>query len=475
MVAGGLSGLRAELADFITYERFMPRFLKEEVLMATSMTRASGGEQLSPEARRSMIGGIASLLVDSYDIYLPAFVLPAAMGYFEPPTLPASIKVTLVTLIFAVTLLARPIGGPIFGNLSDKWGRKRVTMFTASGFTVTTFVTALIPGYQAWGYWSIAALLFLRLVAGVFLGGGYAGPVPLAIERSPKHLRGLVGGMIAAGAPVAILFISLTQLAFLARLSPAAYQTWGWRMPYLFGVILGILYLIYYSRVPELETTFLESKRAREPLWELFSRGTFKNLVQVFLLMSGMWFAAQMVLSFLPGLLIGILHQSPKNVSTLEILANVVTALGMIGYAALSQRIGRRRMLVGIGISILVGESLAYLLMVMAARSGSGFFLIGFLALIAFFLANSPLGCVVVYLNERFPTRVRGSAYGTAYTVSLILPSLYSFWLLWLSKIVPYAYTALILIVLGGILFLWAALWGPETRDVVLLEPSQEG
>lgn len=439
-----------------------------------STTVEQGQERLSPEAKRSMLGGVFSLLIDSYDIYLPALVLPAAMVYFEPSKLSVSVKVTIVNVIFAVTLLARPIGGPIFGNLSDKIGRKRVTMIAATGFTVVTFLLAITPGYAQLGYWAIAILISLRFVGGVFLGGGYAGPVPLAIERSPARLRGLVGGLMAAGAPIAILFISLVQLAVLEKMPKESFITWGWRLPFFFGVFLGILYLIYYSKIPELE--FLKKDAGvsprKEPLRDLFTGGNFKSLGQVFLLMSGMWFSAQMVLSFLPGLLIGVLHQKPSNVSKFEILANIATVGGMILYAVVSQKVGRRRVLTWAGISIIIGETFAFFMMVKLAKAGAGFTEIGLFALIAFFLANSPLGVVMVYLNERFPTNVRGSAYGTAYTVSLILPSLFSFWLLWLGHIMPYEYTALVLIVLGGLLFLGAALMGPETKDVKLLSDS---
>src|ERR1700757_4349096 len=93
---------------------------------------------INKEARRSIVGGIISLLIDSYDIYVPAFILPAAMNYFEPSTMAATTKVTLTSVIFTVTLLARPVGGPIFGHLGDKMGRKRVTMILGAGFTGTT-------------------------------------------------------------------------------------------------------------------------------------------------------------------------------------------------------------------------------------------------------------------------------------------------------------------------------------------------
>lgn len=434
------------------------------------------GAQLTPEARRSMVGGIVSLLVDSYDIYLPALVLPAATGYFEPKSMAPDLKVTLVTVIFTVTLLARPIGGPLFGNLGDKIGRRKVTLIAGVGFTVTTLLIACIPGYAQWGYWSIGVLIALRLIDGVFLGGGYAGPVPLAIERSPKSMRGLVGGLVAAGAPAAILLISVIQVLVLKRLSHPAFLSWGWRLPFFFGVILGIGYLIYYWRVPEIDLGLLEKSREsrRAPLVQLFSRAHFRGLLQVFLLMLGMWFAAQIMVSFLPGLLIGVLHQNAADVSMLEIASGVIVAGGMIGYGAVSQRIGRRRTLIWSGASVTVGASLAFVFMVLLAHQGAGFVPVAVMALIAMFLANSPLGCIVVYLNERFRAGVRSSGYGTAYTLSLILPALYSVWLGALKFAIPFDYAALVLVVLGGVLFFAGAVIGPETREVDLLaeEPA---
>lgn len=430
---------------------------------------------LSPEARRSINGGIISLIVDSYDIYLPAFVLPAVMGYFEPSSMSPSLRATFVTAAFTVTLLGRPIGGPLFGNLCDRFGRKRVTMIAGAGFTVVTLLIACLPGYSRWGYGSIAALIALRLVGGIFLGGGYAGPVPLAIERSPARLRGLVGALVSVGAPVAVIAISVAQLTVLERLPHGTFVTWGWRVPFLFGVVLGVAYLFYYARVPEVDVEALESARgpsARSPLFQLFTRPHFRNLLQVFLLMTGMWFGAQMVLSFMPSLLIDVLHQNASDVSIMEIIASAVTALGMIGYGVAGQRIGRRRMLLVASALVAVVETLAFLAMVQFAKSGSGFLLVGIMAVVATFVANSPLGVIVVYLNERFAFGVRSSGYGTAYTVSLVLPALFPVWVGALRLAMPYEYTALVLIALGGVLFYTAAHIGPDTRTENLLSEA---
>lgn len=420
---------------------------------------------LTPAARRSMYGGIISLVVDSYDIYVPALVLPAAMNFFEPASMSPALKATMVSVVFTVTLLARPVGGTIFGNLGDKIGRKKITMMAGVGFTVTTLIIGLLPGYHQWGYGALAVLIALRFIDGVFLGGGYAGPVPLAIERSPARLRGLVGGIVAAGAPLAIFFISVVQLTALEPMAPDAYSTWGWRIPFFFGVALGIGYLIYYARVPEVDVESLKADRKtrRQPLFELFTGPNAKSLLQVFLLMTGMWFAAQMLVSFLPGLLISVLHQDPSNVSVLEIVMAVFTGAAMIGFAALSQRVGRRTVLSWAAGAVTVVASLAFAFMVAAAKDGSPFLTVAILAIIASVLVNGPLGTIVTYLNERFGKGVRSSGYGTAYTVSLILPSLYSIWIGLLTNVMPFEYAPVVLIALGGLLFTVGSLMGPET------------
>jgi MFS family permease len=170
-----------------------------------------------------------------------------------------------------------------------------------------------------------------------------------------------------------------------------------------------------------------------------------------------------MMLSFLPGMLIGVLHQNSSDVSTMEIVANVATVIAMITVAAVSQRVGRRKTLFWSAVAIAIFGSLAYAFMVVIANNGASFLPIAVLAIIGFILVNGPLGTCVVYLNERFGKGVRSSGYGTAYTVSLILPSLYSVWIGILQHVMPYDYAPLVLIALGGVLFAIGAHIGPET------------
>jgi MFS family permease len=434
--------------------------------------RSSRRERLSATARTSILGGVITLFIDSYDIYLPVLVLPAALHYFLPDSMSSTLKATIDTVIFTITLIGRPIGGPIFGNLADRIGRKRVAMITGTAFTIITGLIACLPGYKQWGYLPLVLLIALRLLNGIFLGGGYAGPIPLAIERAPKRLRGLVGGIIVLGAPLAFVVISLIQLLVLNHLSPSTFVVWGWRIPFAFGAVLGALYLLFFSRlVPEIEMRELETARAakRPPLVELFRGPGSRPLIQVVVLMTGMWFASQMTVSFQPVVLLTVLHQDPSDVSWFLVISSLCTGLGMVGYGALSQRTGRRPLLRAVAISVIVVGTLAWLFMVRFAENGSPFIAIAVMAAIASFVTNAPLGVFVVYLNERFGTSVRSAGYSTAYTFGLILPGLYTVWVKTLANIVPFAYTAMFLIPLGGLLVLVAMQLGPETRDVDLL------
>jgi len=119
-----------------------------------TLTRPARNDTLTPAARRSVIGGIVSLVVDSFDIYVPALVLPAAMNYFEPSSMSDTLKATMTSIVFTVTLLARPVGGVIFGNLGDKIGRKRITMIagefnTPSDWPRTGNAIATIDNFAA--------------------------------------------------------------------------------------------------------------------------------------------------------------------------------------------------------------------------------------------------------------------------------------------------------------------------------------
>jgi MFS family permease len=432
-------------------------------------------EQLTPAGRRAIWGAFLGLAVDFYDIYLPVVALTPALIYFFPKNLPVSTQATLNFIVFAVALIGRPIGAFIFGHLGDVIGRRRTTLIAVGGFASMTFLIGLLPGYATLGYGAIALLILARLVDGVFMGGEYTSANPLAMEACPKRLRGFVGGFIQAAYPVAYIAISITVILMLGLLSSkglnSPYVQWGWRIPFFFGGLLGVAFLFYYVRVKEStawEVAKSKGEATKAPLKQLFAGQNFRNLAQVFILMTGMWLAVQAVISAMPVLLITVLKQPAASVTRGLLISNVFLTIGYIVVALLGQKYGRRLMLIVSGFWTLILGTICYYLVIANVLSKGSFVLTIVFATITLTLTIAPWGIVTSYINERFPTGVRASGFGIGYSLAVIIPSFYSFFLLGLAKLMPYQYTVLVLLVLAGAFQIVGAWMGPETRDVDL-------
>lgn len=427
-------------------------------------------------AKRAAKAAFLGFAVDYFDIYLPVVALAPAIHYFQPEHISATLETTLFYLTFAVTLIGRPIGSIAFGHLSDKIGRRRSTLIAVAGFTVATALMAALPGYQLWGYGGLLCLIFLRLVGGIFMGGEYTSANPLALEACPKARRGLVGAFIAGAYPIGYIAISVITLPLLELLPQGSvdspYVQWGWRIPFLVGGVLGVLFFAYFSRsveesaVWQAEAKAAAAKTAKTPLRQLFVGDNARRLVQTMLLMSGLWFAVQSIISPVTGLLISQLKQNAYTVTLALLLANAALFAGYLIYGHLGQRYGRRRVLMLTGAATINISAITFFVMVNLLKAGGSFTLAMVFYTIGLVVAVGPYGVATVYLLEAFPTSVRASGYGFAYSVSLVIPSFYSLYMVGLSTVMPYAYTPVVLIVLSGVLTWIGAKLGPETKDV---------
>src|SRR6516164_5474946 len=242
-----------------------------------------------------------------FEVYLPIAVLAPALAYFVPTGLSGAAQATIFYGVFAVSLIGRPIGAVIFGHFGDRLGRQRITLISVAGVGLVTLVIALLPGYAAWGQGAIVALISLRLLAGIFIGGEYTAANPLAMEYSPKEKRGLYAAFIHIGYPAALICISLLA-ALMLNVAPggdagSAYAVWGWRIPFVIGALLaGALFVYYYLLVPESEL-WRASKKSTAPLKELFSGSDLRRLGQLFVVMSGAWLTLNATVGALPGVI----------------------------------------------------------------------------------------------------------------------------------------------------------------------------
>ena len=426
--------------------------------------------------KSALKGATLAYFVDMFDIYLPVLVLAPALAYFIPHGIDTSTTSLVGGAIFAATLLGRPVGSAVFGHLADTIGRQRTTVIAVSGFGICTLLLGLLPGYQHWGGWAIAAFIALRFVDGVFLGGEYSAANPLAMENAPPQRRGLYSAIINCGFPAAYALASVVTLLLL-KIMPSgdvdsAYVQWGWRIPFFLGAAMSVVLLVYYVRSVEESVLWEAGKRhdsgtaKKSPIREIFRSGQGRGFLQVFILMTGLWLALQTTAAILPSQLTQGLGMTSAAVTAILTVAYLVGVPANLLVGHLSQRYGRKPTLITLSVLILTVALTCYTVIIAAKPGNTVAVVLLVLGTVPF--TTVPFAIMPAYINERFSLGVRSSGYGLAYSLSVVIPAFYSFYQLWLAALLPAQYTVLVLLVIGALLMLVGAVWGPETRDVAL-------
>jgi MFS family permease len=426
-----------------------------------------GSAELTPQARRAIWGAFLGFFVDNYDIFLPIIALAPAIGYFIPKSIPPATAAIASAMIFATTLIGRPLGAFIFGHLADTIGRKRTTVISVTGFAVVTLVIAVLPGYAQWGSAVIFIFIALRLIDGIFLGGEYTSASPLAMEYCPKSQRGFYGAVIQSAASLGTAAISLVTLAVLlvvpAAGPDAPYLHWGWRIPFVVGAAMAFGLAVYYERSVDESELWRKAAHSEAPLKSLFRGENLRSFLQVFTVMTGFWLSLNASLAVMPQLLVAQMGVTGTSLTIVLVVAYVALAVVYVIGGAVSQRIGRRLYLMVMGaLSAVFGTYFYYQLINTAPGN---FSTILWLTTLTTVLVVAPGALSTVYINERFRTSVRASGFGLGYSLAIILPAFYVFYQTALANFMPAKYTVLILVVVGALLIIVGAACGPETKD----------
>jgi MHS family proline/betaine transporter-like MFS transporter len=167
--------------------------------------------------------------------------------------------------VFAIGYLMRPIGGVIVGHIGDRFGRRAALTFSVAAMAIPTFLIGVLPGYHTIGLLAPIALTLLRIVQGLSVGGEYTSSMVFLVEQAPEGRRGLMGALAASGSALGMLLGSAVGAAFAASMSTAALDAWGWRIPFLLGLVVGIAGYLLRRYVLE---AGVAKKRTRLPIIE---------------------------------------------------------------------------------------------------------------------------------------------------------------------------------------------------------------
>ena len=189
-------------------------------------------------------------LIEWYDFYIFGSLAVLIGKKLFPPDAGASALINTLA-IFAAGFIVRPFGALFFGRIGDLVGRKYTFLLTLVLMGTSTFLIGLIPGYSSWGYAAPIAVLLLRLIQGLALGGEYGGAATYVAEHAPIGKRGLYTSWIQTTATLG-LFLSLGVIVYTRYiLGVEKFNDWGWRVPFLLSIVLVVISLYIRLRMKE--------------------------------------------------------------------------------------------------------------------------------------------------------------------------------------------------------------------------------
>lgn len=318
-------------------------------------------------------------------------------------------------LVFAAAFLGRPLGGMFFGPLGDRIGRKRVLVMTIVLMSCATFVIGILPGHETIGIWAAVLLILLRLVQGFATGGEYGGAATLIVESAPDKWRGFLSSWLEFGTLLGFATgaAAVTVLAFF--LSTEAMHDWGWRIPFLCALPLGLVGL--YIRMKIHETPSFENMEESEEAPQSSLREIFTNhwrpLLQCIGIVILLNVADYTFLTYMPSYLnteLGLGEQAGRLIliGIMVCMMILITPLG-----ALSDMVGRKPILIASSLGFVVLSWPAFFLMTNfgAVSTAFGLAIIGIL--LVMLLATLP-----ATLPSIFKTRVRYGGFAVSYNIS---------------------------------------------------------
>jgi MFS family permease len=375
--------------------------------------------------RTQVVRATASGWMGSALEYYDFFIYATAAALFFPtlffPSTDPGVAIVASFATFGVGYVARPFGALCLGHFGDKYGRKNVLIFSMIVMGLSTMCVGLLPTYSQAGLLAPTLLVALRLIQGFALGGEQSGASSMIIEHAPFGRRGFYASFNLQGTQFGQILAAAVFLPIIYLMDTAGFNTIGWRIPFLFSVVVVIAGLIIRSKVQETPVFEHERERgelAKAPVAELFCDGWpnmlrvvcmgFANTVPTVIVAFGAAYATQ------PAYGIGF----PRSLYLwIPVIGNIV-ACCVIPYAGnLSDKVGRKPMYI-IG---MLGSGLAAWLYLFAVGSHS----------LSLAVAISLIGWGVIYQGynaifpsffpELFPARMRVSGMAVSFNIGLVV------------------------------------------------------
>lgn len=311
------------------------------------------------DAHRAIAGGTFGTALEWFDFAVYGTLSATLFPTLFFPAFDPNVAILASFATFGAGMLARPLGGVVFGALGDRIGRRNVLMFTLVLMGLASMAIGMLPTYAMVGVLAPTLLVLLRFLQGFALGGEATGVQVLVVEHAPSHLRGLYGGLLATGSPLAQTFASLTLTALAFFLSDEAFTSWGWRIPFIMGVLLLVTGVVIRTKLEETPAFRENQKKAAEAAAQgekqeralmVISKkpGTVLKLIGAWAASAGLfWICVTYAVNYLTS----VLGFDNDITFGLLLIANLVSIPAAIFGGYISDRIGRKKVFI-IGLTL---------------------------------------------------------------------------------------------------------------------------
>lgn len=362
--------------------------------------------------KKIYFSGLVGEIMEWFDFTVYGFfALVIAAKFFPSENQFASLISTFAA--FAIGFLMRPLGSIIFGHIGDIYGRKTVLSTSIFLMAIPSLIIGIMPTYETIGILAPIILILMRMLQGASVGGEHTGSVIYLSELSTKENRAFSAVVPFVGTALGVLLGSLVGFSIYSIFNKTSVEEWAWRLPFIFGVAVAIVGVIIRKNLPE--SYIVDKKNLQTPLMIVF-KNHLKPFIQVFFLNLTFAVGFYTVYIYNPIWMQKFLHMSESHSLEINSIALITSIFAMLISSYLSNKVGRKPILL---ISIL-GMSVSSVFLYELMLSDNIYHVLLSQATFAIFIGMF-MGVIGVVMVELFDKNIRMSAVSVAFNLSFAI------------------------------------------------------